>query len=81
LLFPGKIVTFLKLLHEIERENLKRLADGFLAGGAGRRWIESRMIEYGEQHLKRFIEVFGEKPSPLRRPSDFRGMGGGSSFI
>jgi len=75
-----QIESFLKPLHDIERENLKRFADAFLASGGGRQWIERRMLEYGEQHLKRFIEVFGEKPAPFRMPSDHRGLGGGSSF-
>ena len=54
-----QIESFLEPLHEIERENLKRLADSFLVGGSGKEWIESRMNDYGELPLKRFIEVFG----------------------
>jgi len=72
-----QVGSFLKPLHEIERENLKRLADGILVGGAGRPWIESRMPDYGEQALTRFIEVFGEAPVYPKTPSDYRGLRGG----
>ena len=74
-----QIESFLKPLHEIERENLKRFADNFLGEGGGRRLVEEQMERYNEKPLKRFIEVFGEKPSYPPLPSDYRGMMGGTS--
>jgi hypothetical protein len=74
-----KIDSFLKPLHEIERESLKRHADSFLAGGAGRQWIERNMRNYSDKHLERFIEVFGETPAPVILPFDFRGIIGSLS--
>ena len=77
-----KIETFLKPLHEIERENLKRHVDNFppFFRQGGRRGFEASVNNCGEQSLKRFIEVFGEKPSYPPLPSDYYGpmMGGGS---
>jgi hypothetical protein len=64
----ARIESFLKPLHEIERENLKRRVCDVLTP----RWIESRMKDYSEAHWERFIEVFGETPAPVILPHVLR---------
>ena len=57
----GKIEVFLKSLHEIERENLKRIPEQ-------RHFIEM-WTQDSEKIQKRLIEVFGERFVPIRLPN------------
>jgi len=62
--FLGEIEKFLKPLHEIERENLRRI----LHLDGNHRWAEER-IKDNKKILEKFTEVFGEKftnPSAIR---------------
>jgi len=71
-----KIESFLKPLHEIERENLKLYVDVFFGEKGGRHWLENAVGKYGEELLEKFNDVFGKTPPPIKKPADYRGFGG-----